>query len=58
MNDNDWIGEFEKRAGPRLRLIFEKDLDGMPSKLEQQLERLRNQAAERRQHDRGDVRKQ
>jgi hypothetical protein len=57
MDDKDWIGEFEKRAGPRLRLIFEKDLDGMPSQLERQLERLRDQAAER-QHDREDVRKQ
>jgi hypothetical protein len=57
MDDKDWIGEFEKRAGPRLRLIFEKDLDGMPSQLERQLERLRDQTAER-QHGREDVRKQ
>jgi hypothetical protein len=53
MDDKDWIGEFEKRAGPRLRLIFEKDLDSMPSKLERQLEQLRNQAPEGRHERRG-----
>jgi hypothetical protein len=57
MDNTDWIGEFEKRAGPRLRLIFERDLDGMPSKLERQLERLRNQATER-PHDQANERKQ
>jgi hypothetical protein len=57
MDNKDWIGEFERRAGPRLRLIFEKDLDGMPSKLERQLERLRNQATAR-PHNRANEREQ
>ena len=39
--DDDWIKEFQKRAGARLKPIFEKDLDRMPPKLVRQLERLR-----------------
>jgi hypothetical protein len=41
MVHDSWLDEFKKGAAPRLKLIFEKDLDGMPPKLIQQLERLR-----------------
>ena len=36
-----WIDEFEKRAGPLLREIFEKDLGTTPPKLIERIEMLR-----------------
>lgn len=38
---NKWIDEFEKRAGPRLREIFEKDLGNTPPELIERIEMLR-----------------
>lgn len=39
--NNDWLREFEKRAGEKLREIFDQDLQDTPPKLVEQLERLR-----------------
>jgi hypothetical protein len=36
-----WIDEFEKRAGPLLREIFEKDLGTTPPELIERIEMLR-----------------
>lgn len=36
-----WIDEFEKRAGARLREIFEKDLGTTPPELIERIEILR-----------------
>ena len=41
MHDDDWLMEFNNRAAPRLREIFERDLDGIPSSMSDLLARLR-----------------
>ena len=41
IKNNDWLREFEKRAGEMLREIFDQDLQDTPPKLVEQLERLR-----------------
>ena len=41
IQDNNWLREFEKRAGEKLREIFDQDLQDTPPKLVEQLERLR-----------------
>ena len=41
IQNNDWLREFEKRAGEKLREIFDQDLQDTPPKLVEQLERLR-----------------
>ena len=39
---DDWVFEFERAAAPRLKEIFERDMDGThPKKIIEQLERLR-----------------
>ena len=39
--DQRWILEFQKRAGPRLQKLFEKDLGAPSPVIIEQLERLR-----------------
>ena len=39
--NNDWLREFEKHAGEKLREMFDQDLQDTPPKLVEQLERLR-----------------
>lgn len=41
MHDDDWLTEFNKRASPRLREIFERELDGIPLFMSDLLTRLR-----------------
>jgi hypothetical protein len=38
---DEWIGEFEKRAGPRLRDIFESQEAGLSTEIAELLEGLR-----------------
>lgn len=38
---DEWIGEFEKRAGPRLRDIFELPEAGLSTEIAELLEGLR-----------------
>jgi hypothetical protein len=38
---DDWVFHFERKATPRLKEIFEKELDGTPEKMIEQLQRLR-----------------
>lgn len=54
MRDIDhWIFEFERIAAPRLKEIFEQDLDGTPKKIIEQLERLRLAEEQRYKATRG-----
>ena len=39
--EQDWFDGFQQKAAPRLREIFEKDLDGLPKVLIEKLEELR-----------------
>ena len=41
LQNNDWLREFEKRAGEKLREVFDQDLQDTPLRLVEQLERLR-----------------
>lgn len=41
MCDDDWLVEFNNRASPRLREIFERDLASIPSSMLALLARLR-----------------
>lgn len=38
---DDWVFHFERKAAPRLKEIFEKELDQTPEKMVEQLQRLR-----------------
>ena len=52
MRDIDhWIFEFERTAAPRLKEIFEQDLDGTPKKIIEQLDRLRVAEEQRRKSE-------
>lgn len=44
---DDWIFHFERMAAPRLKEIFEQDLDGMPEKIVEQLKRFRETEQQR-----------
>ena len=46
-----WIFEFERTAAPRLKEIFEQDLDGTPKKIIEQLDRLRVAEEQRRKSE-------
>jgi hypothetical protein len=39
--EEDWFDGFQRKADPRLREIFEKDLDHLPKRLFEKLEELR-----------------
>ena len=54
--DEDWIFEFKKKAAPKLREIFEKELDRMPPNIGECLRRLRE--VEAASYDRNDSRDQ
>ncbi len=43
MDKDIWLEEFQKKAGPRLRAIFEKDLNGLPKRIVDKIEELRKQ---------------
>ena len=40
MYEDDWLEEFNNRATPRLREIFERELDGIPPSMRDLLDRL------------------
>lgn len=46
MNKDFWLEEFQKKAGPRLRTIFEKDLHGVPRSIVEKMEELRKKERE------------
>ncbi len=41
MHQDDWFSEFNKKAAPRLRETFEKDLGAVPEFLSELLQRLK-----------------
>ena len=47
MEDDYWHSKFREKAGPRLRVIFEKDVDKMPDCIAEKMEELRRKE---RQH--------
>ena len=48
---DDWVFQFERIAATRLKEIFEKDLDGTPKKIIEQLERLRRAEEQRMKNE-------
>jgi hypothetical protein len=46
VHNDFWLEEFQKKAGTRLRLIFEKDLGGMPRSIIEKMEELRKRERE------------
>lgn len=41
MHEDDWFGEFNRKAAPRLRETFEKELGPVPEFLTELLQQLR-----------------
>ena len=41
MREHHWIEEFQKKAAPRLREIFEKDVGEIPKSVIEKMEALR-----------------
>jgi hypothetical protein len=48
---DDWVFQFERIAVTRLKEIFEKDLDGTPTKIIERLERLRRAEEQRMKNE-------
>ncbi|SFV32209.1 hypothetical protein [Hyphomicrobium facile] len=40
---DDWMFHFERQAGPRLKEIFELNLDGLPPAIASRLKKLRTE---------------
>ncbi len=45
MHEDDWFGEFNRKAMPRLREAFEKELGPVPDLLTELLQQLRESEA-------------
>jgi hypothetical protein len=43
VDEGIWLEEFQNRAGRRLRVMFEDDLNGMPQFIVEKIEELRKQ---------------
>ncbi|MGO4685879.1 hypothetical protein [Hyphomicrobium sp. 2TAF46] len=39
---DDWMFHFERQAGPRLKALFEANLESLPPALASRLQKLRN----------------
>ena len=47
---DDWMFHFERQAGPRLKALFEPDLESLPPSLALRLQTLRNVEARQSNH--------
>ncbi len=46
MREDNWQEKFREKAGPRLRTIFERELNGLPKCIVDKIEELRRKEQE------------